>query len=166
MTTLKSAVVTLLLVATTSVTPGCATVFAGGASEMHVVLADPVRDATIEAKSLNGRDDQVVKGYDLHLRFRKDTDYLLSIHQEGFKPQTVPVVRSITPWFWANIAPLAIAVLLSQSTNPLDIGYPANAYTALASVIAIPIFAGIDLITGNIWTHDPAERRVTMQPAS
>ena len=164
MTKLLSAVMTVLLVASASVTPGCATVFAGGASEMHVVITEPHGTATVEAKGMNGRDDQVVQGNDLHMRFRKDTDYVLSIRQAGFKPQTVPIVRSITPWFWANVAPLAIAVLLSQSTNPLDFGYPANLYTAVASVLAIPVLAGIDLITGNIWSHDPAERLVTLQP--
>ena len=164
MTKLMSATMMAFLVASTAATAGCATVFAGGTSEMHVVITDPHGPATVEAKGTNGRDEQVVQGNDLHMRFRKDTDYVLSIRQAGFKPQTVPIVRSITPWFWVNVAPLAIAVLLSQSTNPLDMGYPANLYTAMASVLAIPVFAGIDLISGNIWSHDPAERQVTLQP--
>lgn len=146
------------VLAAVSLASGCATVF-GGAGEVQVTVAPPAGQASIQLHGVSRADERTVDGAQTRFRLSRDTDYVLTAHRPGRPDAQVMLNRQINPWFWAN--GLVLVPTLIQSLASAGVAKGASSWTmidlAVIGLIAAPVLAGIDLFSGNVWTHGSTE---------
>lgn len=143
---------------------GCATLFAGGKTELSVVMKEP-RQATVQIENASNQTKIRQTGSDSTFHIDRRADYLLTIDSPNFEPKAFSIKRQLHPASYLNLAlPVTSLAGLALTNGP---GSMSSAVLWLAiSTVAVPIGLaglGIDAYTGNLWKHDTQHVTVELQ---
>jgi hypothetical protein len=149
---MKRILSTALLALAVAGSSGCATIFAGGPSQLDVTVPGPAAGTTTIVRGVMNDRMEVHHEPNFKTELDRGTPYAVSISRDGYEPQLYIVKLEINPYYWLNYAPLVVATGLQLTSPNMDTttrGYIASA--ALGWIIVGPV---VDLLTKAAYQHD------------
>lgn len=129
---------TALALSTMLLTTGCATMFGGGSSQLHVDIDEPRQDVEVLILGTNG-ETITKRSTDFQVSLSRGADYVIKVRSPQYETQEVTLRRNLRGTVWAN------GLLLLLGVVPGLIGF------------------GVDFATNNAWEHEKRSVNVRLQ---
>lgn len=150
------------LAATTLLTTsGCATLLAGGASQVDIAVDRPAENAVIVVRGINN-DDLVTKAAQSYkATLQRNSPYAVAVSADGYEPQVLPVKLEVNPSYWLNLVPAVAAIALTASPEAT------RSYSPAITGLYLTFLGGVlvDAFTGNANRHAAVKLDVRLNRA-
>lgn len=122
-----------VVLSTTVISTGCATLIGGGPSEFSVNVQEPRRDLEVRLVGLANNETIIQRTPEFTVPLDRGSDYKVTVRSPSYKTQEITIGRSIRPVFWLNF------------------------------LTVLPVGMLVDAMNGAMWEHNPKQVTVKLE---